>query len=97
MKRQQAHLQPKKDGTVIATLNGNKTEYIPRKLHKIFKNMAVNRAKSEAIKEFAERLKEKMYSQVVRNLPQTSCVSECEQTLLLLQNGLPFHQVLLVD
>ena len=51
-------LATKKDGTVIATLNGNKTEYIPRKLHKIFKNMAVNRAKSEAIKEFAEKLKE---------------------------------------
>ena len=53
-------LATKKDGTVIATLNGNKTEYIPKKLHKIFKNMAVNRAKSEAIKEFAERLKEQV-------------------------------------
>lgn len=51
-------LATKKDGTVIATLNGNKTEYIPKNLHKIFKNMAVNRAKSEAIKEFAEKLKE---------------------------------------
>lgn len=49
-------LATKKDGTVIATLIGNKTEYIPKKLHEIFKNMAVNRAKSEAIKEVTAEL-----------------------------------------
>ena len=47
------------DGTAFATLNGNKTEYITKNEAEIFRNMAVNNAKSEAIKEFAERLKEK--------------------------------------
>jgi hypothetical protein len=50
-------LATQKDGTVIATLIGKKTKYIPNKLHEILKNMAINRAKAEAIKEFAEMLK----------------------------------------
>lgn len=50
-------LYVKDDGFVASFLNGVETEYIPKKVHKIWKNMAVRQAKSEALKEFAERLK----------------------------------------
>jgi hypothetical protein len=49
-----------KDGIVTGMLNGKETEYIQKSVADVFRNMAVNRAKTEAIKEFAERLKEKL-------------------------------------
>lgn len=39
------------DGTAFATLNGNKTEYIDKKVATTFKNMAVKKAKTKAIKD----------------------------------------------
>lgn len=39
------------DGTAFATLIGEKTEYIDKKVAKIFKNMAVKKAKAKAIKD----------------------------------------------
>ena len=45
-----------KNGVVIGLLNGKETTYISKRLHKIFKNMAVNRAKSEAYREFVEKI-----------------------------------------
>lgn len=47
-----------KDGIAIGTLNGKQTEYIQKSVAEVFRNMAVNRAKAEAVKEFAERLNE---------------------------------------
>ena len=49
-----------KDGIAIGTLNGKQTEYIQKSVAEVFRNMAVNRAKAEAVKEFAERLKQEM-------------------------------------
>lgn len=49
-----------KDGIVIGTLNGKETEYIQKSVAEVFRNMAVNRAKTEAVKEFAEMLKERV-------------------------------------
>lgn len=40
------------DGTAFATLDGQKTEYIQKKVATILKNIAVKKAKSEARKEF---------------------------------------------
>lgn len=50
------------DGIVTGLLNGAKTEYIEKSVANTFKAMAVNRAKTEAIKEFAALLHEKVYS-----------------------------------
>jgi cob(I)alamin adenosyltransferase len=50
-----------KDGIVIGTLDGKETEYIQKSVAEVFRNMAVNRAKTEAVKEFAERLKAHAY------------------------------------
>lgn len=72
-------LATKEDGTVIGTLIGNKTEYIPKKLHKTFKNMAVRRAikdiyrtlEAEAvssdkyIREYDDSTEQKAYNQAL--------------------------------
>ena len=48
------------DGIAVGLLNGNKTEYIPKKVYVIWENMAVKRAKSETIKEFQQKSKKEL-------------------------------------
>ena len=57
--RQTVGILAEKNGEVVGLLNGKKTKYIKKDVAEIFKNIAVNTARAEAIKEFAERLKEK--------------------------------------
>ena len=49
----------RKDGKVVCVLKGKETEYIPTSIANVHQKLAISKAKAEAIKEFAERLKAK--------------------------------------
>ena len=53
-----------KDGEVVALLNGKETAYINKGVAETLKRMAVKTAKAEAIKEFAERLKNEIIDDI---------------------------------
>lgn len=59
--RQTVGILAEKNGEVVGLLNGKKTKYIKKDVAEIFKNIAVNRARIEAVEEFVKRLKKRKH------------------------------------
>lgn len=71
-----------KDGKVVGILKGKETEFIEKEVAETFKTMAVNRAKSEAISEYKEKVKAILMDKGIYPVVVKNALNEAEKEMV---------------